>query len=71
MPGSPCGLAFLEAVPEIAVGQLHDDEQLAFDDIVPFQREDVRMANRLDAVERLELLLGGRTPSARLPSRSP
>ena len=53
MPGSPWVAALLEAIPEGAVGQLHDDEQLTVDDVVAFQRQDVGMANGFDAAERL------------------
>ena len=78
--GQALGAALLEAVPEVAVGQLHDDDELAVDDVVAFQRQDVGMADRLDAAEGLEFLLGavavvvaGRcrrrpaTPSSRSP----
>ena len=63
--------ALLEAVPEVAVGQLHDDDQLAVDDVEAFQRQDEGMADRLDAVEGLELLLGPGRLRRRLPCRSP
>src|SRR5262249_50089632 len=49
-------LAFLVPVVEAAVGQLHDDEELAIDDVVAFERENVRMADALDAFEGLEFL---------------
>src|SRR5205807_1879188 len=38
--------------------QLHHDHQLTIDDVVAFQRQDIRMANRFDAAESLQLLLG-------------
>src|SRR5262249_19148068 len=38
--------------------QLHDDEELAVDDVVALQGEDVGVAYGLDAAERLQLLLG-------------
>ena len=62
--GQPLGAALLEAVPEVAVGQLHDDDELAVDDVVAFEREDVGVADGLDAVEGLQLLLGVDWPSS-------
>ena len=56
--GQALGPALAEAVPEVAVGQLHDDDQLAVDDVEAFQRQDVGMADGLDAAEGLEFLLG-------------
>src|SRR5437762_1887858 len=53
--------AFFEAIPKIAVGQLHDDDELAVDDVVPFKRKDVRVADGLDPAQCLELLLGAHT----------
>ena len=50
--------ALLEAIPDGAVGQLHDDDQLAVDDVEAFQRQDIRVMDRLDAVEAFEFLLG-------------
>src|SRR5262249_2617618 len=50
--------ALAEAVPERAVGQLGGDDELAVDDVVTFEGEDVGMADLLDAAEGLELLLG-------------
>ena len=54
--------ALAEPVPERAVGQLHDDEELAVDDVEAFQGQEERMADLLDAVE------GLRSCSAPLPS---
>ena len=56
--GQALRAALLEAVPEVAVGQLHDDDELAVDDVEAFEREDERMADGLDALEGLEFLLG-------------
>jgi hypothetical protein len=56
--GHAAGAALLVAVPEVVVGQLHDDDEQAVDDVVAFQREDVGVADGLDAREGLELLLG-------------
>ncbi len=50
--------ALLEAVPQIALGQLHDDDELAVDDVEAFEREDIGMANRGDAAEGFQFLLG-------------
>ena len=58
MPGNPPGAAFFEAVPEVAVGQLHDDDELAVDNVVAFQRQDIGVANRFDAAEGF-VFLGG------------
>ena len=58
MPGSPLVAALAEAVPEVAVGQLHDDHEPAVDDVVAVEGEEVRVADRLDALEGLEFLLG-------------
>src|SRR5262249_15198264 len=52
------GAALLEAVPEVLVGQLHDDHELAVDDVEAFQGQDVGVADRLDAAEGLQLLFG-------------
>src|SRR5262249_9214971 len=46
------------AVPQVAVGQLHDDDELAVDDVVALEREDERMADGLDSAEGLEFLFG-------------
>ena len=43
---------------QVLVGQLHDDDELAVDDLEPLDGQDERVADRLDAVERLVLLLG-------------
>ena len=50
MPGRCCGPDLAEAVPEVAVGQLHDDQELAVDDVVAFEGEDVGVADGLDAL---------------------
>ena len=71
MPGRPCAAALLEAVPQVAVGQLHDDDELAVDDVVAFERQDVGVADRLDAAERLEFLLGAASVARRRPAESP
>src|SRR5207244_4508557 len=47
-----------EDVVEAAIGQLHDDDQLALDDLDAVDRQDERMADGLDEVERPQLLLG-------------
>ena len=39
------GRGIAEAVPEVAVGQLHDDQQPAFDDVVAFEGEQVGVAD--------------------------
>ena len=49
--GQALGAALLEAIPESAFGQLHDNEQLAVDDVEAFQGQDVRMSNGFDAAE--------------------
>src|SRR5207302_1201529 len=56
--GQAKGTTLAEPVPEIAVGQLHDDEELPVDDVEAFERKDVGMAYGLDAGERFEFLLG-------------
>src|SRR5262249_4775981 len=55
--GVPLGSAFREAVKQSAVGKLADDDQSSLDDLKAVQREDVRMADRFDAVEGLQLLV--------------
>jgi hypothetical protein len=50
------GPALLVTRFEVAVGQLHDDEELTLDDVEAFQRQDVRVTDRLDAAEGLQLL---------------
>lgn len=47
-----------EAIEQVSIGQLHDNQELAVDDFDTFEGEQKRMSNRLDAVERAELLLG-------------
>ncbi len=54
----PLLAALAEPVPQVAVGQLHHDHQPAVDDVVAVQREQVRVADLLDPLERLEFLLG-------------
>ena len=49
---------FFEAVPKIAIRQLHDNQELAVDNVITFQGEDVRMTDSLDAAEGLQLLFG-------------
>lgn len=56
--GQPFVAALAEAVPQVAVRQLHDDHEPAFDDVVAVEREQVRMTDRLHPLECLELLLG-------------
>ena len=48
-----------ETIPKVAVGQLHDDNELAIDDVEAFEREDIRVADRLDPVQSLQFLFGG------------
>src|SRR5438034_10442653 len=43
---------------DVAIGQLHDDDELPFDDIDALDAEDERMVDFLDAVECLQLLSG-------------
>ncbi len=43
---------FLEAIPERLLGQLHDNNQLAFDHVEAFERQDIGMAHGFDAAER-------------------
>src|SRR5262249_26314635 len=57
--------AFLVAIPEITIGQLHDDDELTVDDVVALKREDVWMSNGFDSAEGLEFLLGARSVVAR------
>ena len=52
--------ALLEGVVEILIGQLHDDNELAFDDLDAVHGQDEGVADFLDAVEGLQLLLGAR-----------
>src|SRR5207249_3648136 len=47
-----------EAVPQVAVGELGDDDQPAFDDVVALQRQQVRVADGLDAAEGGQFLFG-------------
>src|SRR5581483_7499824 len=56
--GQALAAALLEAVPQVSLGQLHDDDELAVDDVVAFEAEDVGVADGLDAAEGLEFLLG-------------
>ena len=42
----------------LRIGQLGDDDQLAVDDLDPLQGEEERVADLLDAVERLQLAGG-------------
>jgi hypothetical protein len=58
--GEALGAALREAVEEGAVGQLADDDQPAVDDLEAVQRQDVRVADRFDAVEGLQLLFQAR-----------
>src|SRR5262249_43010956 len=48
----------LVAVMEVAVGKLHDDDQLALDDLYLLGGQDEGVAQALDAVQRAFLLLG-------------
>ena len=57
--GQTLAPAFAEAVPQVAVGQFHHDDELAIDDAKLFQRQDIGMANAFNAFERLGFLLGG------------
>jgi len=50
----PFFATLLEAVLQAALCQLGDDQQLSVDDLDPLQREEERMADPLDAVERFE-----------------
>ena len=43
--------AVAEAVPQVAVGQLHDDHEPAVHDVVAVEGKEVRVANLLDALE--------------------
>src|SRR5262249_62395902 len=46
-------------VPQAAVGQLHDDDELTVDDLESLERQDERVTDRLAPVQRLVLLLRG------------
>src|SRR6185437_11964218 len=59
--GQTARATFLEAIPQIFVGQLHDNHELAVDDVVAFQREDVRVADGFDAAEGFQFLFGAMT----------
>src|SRR5262249_11370637 len=52
-------LVLAEHVEKAAVGQLGDDKQLAVADLDPFEGENKWMANVLDTLKGLQLLLGG------------
>src|SRR5207244_28068 len=54
--GQAVVLAFLIAVEEAAIGQIHDDEKLTVHDVVAFEGKDIRMTNALDAFESFEFL---------------
>ncbi len=47
-----------EQIVQAAVGQLHDDDQLAFDFLDLLESADERMANLLDALQGVHFLLG-------------
>ena len=55
--GQPLRAAFAEPIPQALVRQLHDDHQLAVDDVIALQRQNVGMPDRLDSVEGFEFLL--------------
>ncbi len=57
-PQKPLRPAFLESIPEIAIGQLHHNQQLAVDNVVAFERENIGMTDGLHAAEGFELLFG-------------
>src|SRR5207253_1612217 len=52
--------AFLEAVGQGAVRQLHDDDEVVVDVLETVQEEDEGVAHRLDADERFPFLIGAR-----------
>ena len=54
--GQPARLALAEAVLELPVGQLHDHHEFVADDLDAFERQEERVADRLDLLERAEFL---------------
>ena len=58
MPGRPACWYSTQAVVEVLVGQLHDDDEFAADVLDAVDRQDERVADLLDPLERLQLLLG-------------
>ena len=58
MPGKPWLRHSLKRSHRLRIGQLHDDDELAVDDVEAFEREDIGMANGLDTAEGFEFLLG-------------
>src|SRR5271156_6567613 len=55
---SPVGPALLEPIQERLVGQLAHHDQLAVDDFESLERQDERMPQRLDPIQRLDFLVG-------------
>ena len=66
----PLRAAFLEAVPQIALGQLHDNDELAVDDVKAFERKDIGMTDFLDAAEGFEFLFGAGCRRRRCSARA-
>jgi hypothetical protein len=66
--GLPLGLVLALQRVQAAVGQLHDDDQHPAGDLDPVQRQDERVADVLDALQRGRLLRGrrGRPPGIAL-----
>ena len=56
--GEILGATLAKAIPQVAVRQLGDDQQLALNDVVTFEREQVGMSDRLKALQGAQLLLG-------------
>ena len=49
---------FAEALPKVAIGEFHDDDEPAFDDVVAVEGQQVRVPDGLDPFEGFQLLLG-------------
>ena len=59
-PGEPGLAAGIEASLKAPLGQFRHDDQTAVDDFDPFNRQQKRMADFLDPIERLEFALSTR-----------
>ncbi len=62
--------AIFEPVEEIAIGQLHNDDEPAFQNIVTLEGENERMTDGFDAAQSFQLLFC-RCPSSSLEVKSP
>src|SRR5258707_15270675 len=56
--GESQSLTFNQAVFEVLIRQLHDDDQFTVDDLDALNREDKGMANHLDPIHGAQFLLG-------------